>query len=97
MPESTKLVVRITGFADGTPCLYEGMFLETYTPLEDVKGSFTDDILKAKLYPDIESFMADYYFNIGIRPDGQPNCPLTAFNCSLTCLSKGETEGSTSA
>lgn len=80
------LVARILSFAAGGTCPYAGMYLAEYTPHKDNKGVFTYDLTKAKVYPDVAAFMADYRLSIGTRPDGKPDRPITAFDLEVIRL-----------
>lgn len=79
-----ELIAKVIGFANTfVHCQYAGMYLQDYFPDRDIKGIFTKDIAKAKRYPDMEAFHADYRYSIGTRRDGKPDRPLTAFDLEI--------------
>lgn len=87
------LVMRVLGFASGAPCPATGKYLQEYTPFhETTKGTFTPNINEAKHYADIEALMSDYRTSIGLRPDGKPDRPITAFNIEVIRIISGDSK-----
>lgn len=76
-------VMICRGFAADIACPFEGQFLETFTPFEETKGTFTSDIDKAMTFATRGEALKTWTTSIGIRPDGELDRPLTAFTVEI--------------
>ena len=77
-------VLQALGFANGMPCPHEGLYLEAFDFEADDGlgfGEFTEDIDRAMQFEDVMA-AGEFWRTISktrpVRPDGQPNRPLTA-------------------
>ena len=80
------VVVQILGLAAGFPCDVEGHWIVDYDPhFADGRGKVdtTTDRSEAKVWPDMLAFHTDYREAHGLRPDGKPNRPLTAYHLNV--------------
>lgn len=79
-------VLRVLGLADGRSTRYAGMYLRDWRVDPRRPGiamlTVTDDPATARVFPDVMSAI-DYWRAVSpiypVRPDGQPNRPLTAY------------------
>ena len=76
-------VMRIVGFANEFPCPWAGQYLKAFTPHEEIKGEFTDDIDQAMRFAKQADAWQIWMTSIGTRPDGKPDRPLTAFTVEV--------------
>ena len=83
-------VIVACGYAAGHPCRFVGQYLEWYDPdiPDDTKvmATWTDDITKAKIFADPAACFEEWTrvrTLDSIRPDGQPNKPLTAITIEM--------------
>ncbi len=89
-------VIRIIGLAVGEPSEFDGQYLQSYDPHAHwADGSYdggiietTADASKAARYPDAGAALAAWKAGPdcrchGMRMDGRPNRPLTAFTVSV--------------
>lgn len=81
--------MKIVGLADGRPTTVDGQYLvECDVDDRDGRGSVfaTDDKAKAKRFDGIGHAL-DYWRRtshvVPLRPDGEPNRPLTAYTIEL--------------
>ena len=80
----SRHVIRIIGFANGTPCPYAEKFVKAMNfDAHDGRGHLetTPDIAKAKKFPNFASALRFWKTQSSAkpwRPDGKPNRPLTA-------------------
>lgn len=91
-----SVILRIEGLATGGPNQWQGHYVESCDFEADMSpgsnaamGSFTADPLKAKQFGGpIEAleFWKTIRKRDGLRPDGKPNRPLTAFTVSIIQL-----------
>jgi hypothetical protein len=88
----TYYVMKIVGLADGTP-MYRGQYLEWYDPERPASkelAGFTRDITKAKRFPSLVEFHAEWTRvrkrGGGLRDDGRPDRPLTAFTVEMVTV-----------
>ncbi len=85
--------IRLIETTTGIPTEFDGKWLVEYDPtilLPD--GSYdggllevTDDPAQAKDFPTTEECLACWNQSYGIRPDGKPNRPLTAWTVEVVC------------
>lgn len=85
-------IIQIELLATGTRSEFEGMYVQSVDFEADmtlpnaVLGWFTEDIDKAKRFKDLGEAL-EYWKTErkrdGLRPDGKPNRPLTAFTISI--------------
>jgi hypothetical protein len=82
-------VIRAIGFANGFHCPHEGLFLKA-ADFEAFGGrgymTFTDDIAKAMKFETAGDAMVMWRTQSKtrpIRPDGEPNRPLTALTIEI--------------
>lgn len=85
-------VIKIIGFADDRVCPFEGAYIHSVDFEADMSnfksslGKFTRDINKAKRFDNIGEaleFWKTIRHRDGLRPDGKPNRPLTAFTVDI--------------
>lgn len=81
-----KYVMRALGFANGVPCPHRGQYLMSFDHEHGNGlgwGEFTRDITKAKKFDTKEELFA-FWTKVPkcrpLRPDLQPNRPLTALS-----------------
>lgn len=81
-----KVVLVCAGFASGNFCPVEGQYLKSYDPeAHDGRGdaTFTRDRSEAMRFSDVVAAL-DLWKAVPkcrpLRPDGEPNRPLTAFS-----------------
>ncbi len=81
-------VILIVGLVDGSASEHDGRYLVNYEPAAmDKSGRYkpgmvietTPNIDQAKYFPDHTSAWECWNKQNGVRPDGKPNRPLTAF------------------
>ncbi len=80
-------VLRILGLVNGQPTEYDGKYVVDYDPKprEDKEGTFihlivTDDPAHARQFADPGEALKLWRASWGIRADGKPNAPLTAYH-----------------
>lgn len=85
----TMYVIRCWGFANGQDCPHEGQYLESFDheAYDGLGyGEFTPDIAKAHKFTSHQDVM-EFYLRVPeakkVRPDGQPNRPLTSMHAEL--------------
>lgn len=87
-----RIVIQIIGRADGEPSEYDGTYVLEYDPSywpdheEPYDGGIlcvTKDPAAAKQFPAPHEAMAYYEQSFGLREDGKPNRPLTAWNVCI--------------
>lgn len=80
-------VIKCHGLANGAVSGFEGQYLESYDPDADVPGVFTNDLARAKRYPDAVAALTEWRrvrtVGGGRRPDGEADRPLTAFSIEV--------------
>jgi len=80
-------MMRIIGLANGAKHPYAGQYLKAYDPDDGVHGRIevTRDPTKALELPRSEliALWRQSSKTIPLRPDGQPNRPLTAFSVEI--------------
>lgn len=95
-PTNEPLVMRIISLVDGTRTPFDGKFVKEYDPSRDGVDPLgapmiahvvvTVDRTKAMKFKDLAE-ARDTWMLVDprrpVRPDGQPNRPLTAFNISI--------------
>lgn len=80
MRHSVSWLLKFVQKADGSPHPACGFYLRSYAP-SPPRGSLevTDDPRLAQRFPTINAVCEAWKTEIGTRPDGRPNRPLTAF------------------
>lgn len=82
-------VIKLVGLARGLPTEYDGQFVVEYEPPSmDAFGRYRDDgklvtsadIDQARRFPDLGAALDFGRQQNGLRPDGLPNRPLTAWH-----------------
>lgn len=82
-----SMVIKLIGTAAGVPTVHDGRYLSAYVPaplLDD--ETWGDGVLEtvadsqfALKFPNLEAAMKVRNAQNGLRPDGEPNRPLTAW------------------
>jgi hypothetical protein len=78
--------IRVMGLVGDDRTPLRPVYLATYDPTAaDGQGlvSWTSDLNEARTFDTLESAMACYQHQVGLRPDGKPNRPLTAFTVAF--------------
>lgn len=96
-----QYVIVCQGFpVVGMPCPEQGQYLCDYDP-DGANGRgiirWTPDITKALIFRNMDAAMDTWRLQskrIPLRPDGQPNRPLTAYSIELAPVDKEGTNGS---
>jgi hypothetical protein len=67
---------------------HDGRWLKFYDPTHGKHGRIvsTDNPAEAKHYDDREAAFVEWHRSNGLRPDGRPNRPLTAWTVSIETL-----------
>lgn len=84
-------VIRIIGLASGTASKFDGSYVVAYNPAcwpdgEEYDGGLlvtTEDLNAAKKYETAQAAMDCYRQSYGLRRDGEPNRPLTAWTVEI--------------
>lgn len=78
-------LIRIWGYATGDASEFDGTFVKFYDPFWGTQGRLitTPDPAQAKVYPDGKAAFEEWRRSRGVRPDGKPDRPLTAFNVEI--------------
>jgi hypothetical protein len=88
----TAYFIRAVGFANGAPCPHEGEYLKSFdhdTPDGLGYGEFTRDLSEAKLFASRAralEFWRRPSRSRPLRPDGEPNRPLTCLTVAVEPL-----------
>lgn len=82
-----KYLMRVVGFADGRPTPLAGQYLRSYfleVPATAVMGEFTRDPEQAMKFDSVvdlfNAWRTQRMYDGGLRPDGKPDRPLTAYS-----------------
>jgi len=86
-----KVAILLLETAYGTPTEFDGKYVAAYDPsYVTPDGSYdggilevTDDLAAAMAFPTLTAAYAKYRESYGIRPDGEPNRPLTAWSVTF--------------
>ena len=99
MKTEDLVVMQLLSLADGTPTPMDGHFLVAYDPSIEGRDS-TGKVLLCKLEtsPNLKDALKLPFLQMaelwrksyGMRPDNQPNRPLTAFSVVLIPLGEAE-------
>lgn len=86
----SSIVMQILGSVQGASTSFDGQYIIEYDPSQQGISPeglpmlcllrTTPDIDKATHYADVMAALCVYQQFDGVRPDGQPNRPLTYFN-----------------
>lgn len=87
-------VILMVETVQGVPTEHDGRWLQRYVPPKQLaSGEFeggilqsTPDLLQAMLFSDAAAALATWRLQNGLRPDGLPNRPLTAWTCEILTL-----------
>jgi hypothetical protein len=85
-------VMRIVGTVRGVPTEFDGKYLVEYeVPAMDFQGNYhggklitTADISKARRFQSAAEALELWRTECGVRPDGKPNRPLTAYTIEVS-------------
>lgn len=82
-------VIKAVGFANGVHCPHAGQYLRK-ADFEAHRGrgfmTFTHDVRRAMRFNDVQDLMEFWRTQsrtVPLRPDGQPNRPLTALTIEI--------------
>jgi len=88
--------IKIIGLNTGGSTEFDGKWLAEYDPTRQGFDSLghpmiahirvTDDPMKALMFDDPAEALKLWLKTDGVRQDGKPNRPLTAFTCDFTTL-----------
>jgi hypothetical protein len=84
-----KYVIVALEFANGTPCPHAGQYLKSFDHEAhngQGRGIFTKSLAKAKQFDSQEDIFAFWKQQANcrpLRPDGQPNRPMTALSITI--------------
>lgn len=79
-------VIRIIQTSIGIPTIYDGQYILDFNPNQfKPRGllTTTSDIMKAKQFKDHADAFIYWKQTHGMRPDGKPNRPLTAWTIEI--------------
>lgn len=83
-------LMRIAGYADGTDVSFAGQYLKSYNPDapgEEYLAEFTDRVEDAMKFTDAGAVLTEWkrqrMVDGGLRSDGKPDRPLTAFTVEV--------------
>ncbi len=83
-------LMRVIGYADGSRCNVAGQYLASYDPDAPKRAflaEFTDRVEEAMKFPDAGAVLEEWRrvrtVDGGLRPDGKPDRPLTAFTVEV--------------
>jgi hypothetical protein len=86
----THVIRAIDYVRPDVACDFGGQYLEWFDPDipddREIMATFTDDLDRAKQFPDAAAAMAEWQRVRTVdpmRPDGRPNRPLTALTVSI--------------
>lgn len=81
-PGATGWVIRLVALANGTRSADEGKYLQDY---DAGRGTYiaTTEAASAKHFPDLSAVHEYVRQSAGLRPDGKPNRPLTAWTIEV--------------
>ena len=83
------ITMKIIGLINGQPSKHDGRWVAHYDPSQcEVTNRIvletTDDIAQAKGFDTASEAMEYWRWQVGIRSDGKPNRPLTAWTIELS-------------
>lgn len=89
-PQDARWVLRVVCVADGSPTPLAGRYVRRWHPSATRPGlpmvDATDDATKARSFATAAEAYA-YWTEVNrkhpVRPDGQPNRPMTAYTCEV--------------
>ena len=78
-------IVRLIGLATGHSTVSDGRYLVRYDPLPRPHGTVVTsaDITRAMVFKDFQDAFEYVQQQHGVRPDGLPNKPLTAYHLEI--------------
>lgn len=82
-------IIRLVGLANGTPTAFDGQYVVSFDP---AKHNGRGDLVtsksraKARRFPTTGAAIEYYRQAYGVRTDGYPNRPLTAFSAEFLNL-----------
>jgi hypothetical protein len=91
---TNRYVLRVVECVSGVPTPFDGLYVKAYDPSfwppgEEYDGGlaeFTDDPNDALHFPDVFDALEKWREAFGMREDGRPNRPLTAWTCEVLPL-----------
>jgi hypothetical protein len=86
-----SFVIRLICAANGVSTPVDGQYVLEYHPTRMQRYGYYDesvlkttgDMLEAKRFEDVAAAVKCYRLTHGLRPDGQPNRPLTAWSVEI--------------
>jgi len=97
-----SVVMKILGLLDGTPTPFDDQYVVVYDPTQQgftpdgvpmlCLLETTPDIDQATHFVDATEAMTLYRQSDGVRPDGRPNRPITAFNVEFSVVDAPESK-----
>ena len=81
-------VLFLHGLVHGRATEHDGRYLVRYDPFVPANGwritlETSAEIEQAIRFPTMRDALECYRMSIGIRPDGKPDCPLTAYTVEI--------------
>jgi hypothetical protein len=77
------VVIQLVALANGAPSVNAGEYILDYQPIGRGILTSTPDRARAKRFPDSAHAHAYWRQAHGVRSDGQPNRPLTAWTVEI--------------
>ena len=97
-----SVVMKILGLLDGTSTPFDDQYVVVYDPTQQgftpdgapmlCRLETTRDIDQARHFDDAIEAMTLYRLSDGVRPDGRPNRPITAFNVEFSVVDAPESK-----
>ena len=97
--------IRLIGTVAGVPTEYDGRYVAIYNPAYWPEGepydggllATTENVRNAKHFPTAQAAMDSYRQSYGLRRDGEPNRPLTAWTVEIFQLTEEMLHGQPAA
>ena len=85
-------VILLVALANGEPSIYEGTYVIRLDPYPWPRGTLysTPDLAKASRFSDADAATSYWQQEHGVRADGKPNRPLTAWTVEILDVPVGE-------
>lgn len=94
------VAIQIVGLYDGTVTEFDGQYVVDYDPKPRMGPdgpwiylTATDDPAKARQFESAADALEFWRASYGLRPDGKPNRPLTAYTIEVTPFEPGMAAG----
>ena len=85
-----SIAIVLVGTAAGVPTEFDGKYLKAYDPTYIRPGGYdggilrvTGDLREAMRFPNLRAALEKYRQSFGMRQDGLPNRPLTAWTVTF--------------